>query len=83
MTLKRTKLQNLFDLLSNLEKSNKKPHVDILKKLTIDINEEEKMSRFYLQVTQSNTSSGGKKRAMIWNAKVIELKQRLLNLIKK
>ena len=77
MNLQRNRLEKISQMLKHLENKKITAKETIINEILKELIEEEKMSRFYLQVTQSNTASQARKKAMLWNSKVIELKQRL------
>lgn len=76
------KLKEIADLIENIKKS-KKFDSKIIEKLKFDLDEEEKISRNYLQITQNGMYPQSKKRALFWNKQVIELKEELNKIIKK
>jgi len=77
-----TKLQ---ELEATIEKIKNKKNIDhsIIEKLKFALDEEEKLSRNYLQITQNGMFFKNKKRALHWNKKVMELKEELNTIIKK
>jgi hypothetical protein len=74
------KLKEIADLIENIKKS-KKFDIKIIEKLKFDLDEEEKISRNYLQITQSGMYPQSKKRALFWNKQVIDLKEELNKII--
>lgn len=75
------KLHEIEDFIESIEK-NKNLDLSIIEKLKLDLDEEEKISRNYLQITQNGMFPQSKKRALFWNKKVIDLKEKLNNILK-
>lgn len=75
------KLKEIEDIINCLKK-NKNFDLKIVEKLKYQLDEEEKISRTYLQITQNGMFPQSKKRALFWNKKVLELKEELNKIIK-
>lgn len=76
-----TKLNEISQAIERI-KNQKQVDSNAVKKLKHDLDEEEKISRNYLQITQNGIFAKSKKRALDWNKKVIDLKYELNALIK-
>jgi hypothetical protein len=70
------KLKEIEETIQSIKKS-KNFDLKIIDRLKFDLDEEEKISRNYLQITQNGMFPQSKKRALFWNKKVIELKDEL------
>ena len=82
MLMKRiTKLEELADAIDRI-KNQKKVDSTAVNKLKQDLDEEEKISRNYLQITQNGIFVKNIKKALRWNKKVIDLKHELNALLK-
>jgi hypothetical protein len=77
----KTKLKEIAELIEKIKKT-KNFDYKIIKKVKFDLDEEEKISRNYLQITQKGMFPQYKKRALLWNQKVISLKEELNKIIK-
>jgi len=77
-----TKLQEIASMIERL-KNNKNIDSKVIAKLKFDLDEEEKLSRNYLQITQNGMFFKSQKRALHWNKKVMELKEELNAIIKR
>ncbi len=75
------KLKEISDTIERIKKT-KSFDFKIVEKLKFDLDEEEKISRNYLQITQNGMFPQSKKRALFWNQKVIDLKDELNKLLK-
>lgn len=75
------KLKEISDAIEKIKKS-KNFDFRTIEQLKFDLDEEEKISRNYLQITQRGMYPESKKRALFWNKKVIELKEELNKIIK-
>lgn len=75
------KLKKIALIIENIKKT-KNFDAKIIEKLKFDLDEEEKISRNYLQITQNGMFPQSKKRALFWNKKVIELKEELNKIIR-
>ena len=76
-----TKLEELSEAIERI-KNQKKVDSTAVNKLKQDLDEEEKISRNYLQITQNGIFSKNIKKAIRWNEKVIVLKHELNALLK-
>lgn len=76
-----SKLDEIAKILETI-KNEKKINLKIIEKLKFDLDEEEKISRNYLQITLKTNFFKNKKRALNWSKKVIDLKEKLNILIK-
>ncbi|NGX33936.1 MAG: hypothetical protein K1060chlam1_00280 [Candidatus Anoxychlamydiales bacterium] len=76
-----TKLEELADAIERI-KNQKKVDTETINKLKLKLDEEEKISRNYLQITQNGIFAKNIKKALKWNKKVIDLKHELNTLIK-
>lgn len=76
-----SKLDEIAKALETI-KNEKKINIKVIEKLKFDLDEEEKISRNYLQITLKTNLIKNKKRALRWTNKVIELKEKLNVLIK-
>ena len=76
-----TKLKELADAIERI-KNQKKVDSTAINKLKRDLDEEEKISRNYLQITQNGIFVKSIKKALRWNKKVIDLKHELNALLK-
>ena len=76
-----SKLDEIAKILEAI-KSEKQINLKVIEKLKFDLDEEEKISRNYLQITLKTNFFKNKKRALNWTRKVIELKEKLNILIK-
>ncbi|NGX29065.1 MAG: hypothetical protein K940chlam1_01258, partial [Candidatus Anoxychlamydiales bacterium] len=76
-----SKLDEIAKALETI-KNEKKINIKVIEKLKFDLDEEEKISRNYLQITLKTNLIKNKKRALSWTNKVIELKEKLNMLLK-
>lgn len=75
------RLKEIEEILKNIRK-NKNVDSKVIEKLKHELDEEEKISRNYLQITQNGMFPQSKKRALFWNKKVMELKEELHKILK-
>ena len=76
-----TKLEELANAIERI-KNQKKVDSKAINNLKHELDEEEKISRNYLQITQNGIFSKNIKKALRWNKKVIDLKHELYALLK-
>jgi len=76
-----TKLNEIAEAIERI-KNQKKVDSKAVNKLKQDLDEEEKISRNFLQITQKGIFIKNIKKAIRWNKKVIELKHELNALLK-
>ncbi|NGX48977.1 MAG: hypothetical protein K940chlam5_00573 [Candidatus Anoxychlamydiales bacterium] len=76
-----TKLEELSEAIERI-KNQKKVDSSAINNLKHELDEEEKISRNYLQITQNGIFSKNIKKAIRWNKKVIDLKHELNTILK-
>ena len=76
-----TKLNQIAEIIEKIKKQ-KTLDFKIIEKLKSQLDEEEKISRNYLQITQNGIFVKSIKKALRWNKKVIDLKHELNTLLK-
>ncbi len=77
-----TKLSQIAEIIERI-KNQKKVDLKEVEKLQHQLDEEEKISRNYLQITQKGIFAKNIKRALKWNKKVMDLKEELNSLMNK
>ena len=78
---RKKKLQEIAEIIDNM-KITKNIDLKIIRGLQEDLDEEEKIARNYLQITQNGMLLNNKKRAVLWNKKVMDLKKELNDITK-
>ncbi|HEU64276.1 MAG: hypothetical protein KR126chlam4_00417 [Candidatus Anoxychlamydiales bacterium] len=76
-----TKLEELAGAIERI-KNQKKVDSKAINNLKHELDEEEKISRNYLQITQNGIFAKNIKKALRWNKKVIDLKHELYAFLK-
>lgn len=76
------KLNEIADAIEKIKKNQKNIDLSLINRLKNELDEEEKISRNYLQITQNCLFSKNINKAMRWNKKVMDLKHELNVLIK-
>jgi len=77
---KNTRLLAIEKMLKEI-KEKKVMDDKIIDKIRFDLDQEEVISRNYLQITQNGIFSQNKKKAVLWNKQVMDLKEELNSII--
>ncbi|MFA6119382.1 MAG: hypothetical protein WCT85_02155 [Parachlamydiales bacterium] len=77
---KNTRLLTIEKMLKEI-KERKVTDDKIIDKIKFDLDQEEIISRNYLQITQNGIFAQNKKKAVLWNKQVMDLKEELNSII--